>query len=162
MPVIETPRLLLRPLPREHAEALVLGHRPPGVNWAVDYPTDATLVAALMVLTAEAEGRPLGPWTAYQVVVSESGTAVGGCGFVLGPPDRRGDVFVASSIVESERAHGYAEEALRALIEFARTQPDVTRVLAETALTNTDGLRVYVAAGMRCAAAEDDLVVFEA
>src|SRR3954451_11237910 len=143
MPVLETDRLLLRPLPLDVARALVLGHRPPDAPWAPDYPTDSTLVAASMVVTAEAEGRPLEPWTAYQVLLRDTRCAIGGCGFTLGAPDDRGGVLVAASVVDSYKGHGYAPEALRALIAWAREHPEVRRVRAETARTNAEGVRLY-------------------
>jgi len=52
-------------------------------------------------------------------------------------------------------------EAVAALVAWARRQPGVTRVLAETACTNTAALAVYEAAGMRRAGADGDLVFFE-
>lgn len=159
---IDTPRLRIVPLSVEEADAMVHGQRPAGGDWAPDYPTDATLVAAGLVVTAQAEGRELGPWTPYQVRRRADGIAVGGCGFVLGEPDRDGRVQVSFSIVESAQGHGYGAEALSALIAFAKSQPGVTRVLAETAHTNAYGIGVYERAGMRRVGANGQLVFFEA
>jgi len=161
MPVIETPRLTLVPLTLDQADALVHGHRPPAANWADDYPTEGTLVAASMVLAAEAEGRPLGDFTAFQIRRRDTETAIGGCGFVLGPPDPFGHVHIGFSVVPSERGHGYEAEAVEAIVRWARAQPEVTRVMAETACTNLDGIAVYQAAGMRRAGSDGDLVHFE-
>ena len=159
---IDTPRLRLVPLSVHDAAAIVHGQRPLEDRWAPDYPTDATLVAAGLVVTAQAEGRELAPWTAYQIVRRSDGKAVGGCGFVWGEPDRAGNVHVSFSIVDSARGEGYGPEALRAIIAFAKQHPEVTRVLAETAHTNTEGLGVFQEAGMRRAGADDHLVYFEA
>jgi RimJ/RimL family protein N-acetyltransferase len=161
MPVIDTQRLRVAPMPLEVAEALVQGHRPAGVNWPDDYPTDSTLVAASMLYAAEAEGRPLGCWTVYQIVRRSDGRVVGGCGFVSGGPDPRGHVQVAFSVPDSERGQGYAAEAMQALVAWARRQPGVTRVLAETASTNAAAVTVYEAAGMRRAGSDGGLVFFE-
>jgi RimJ/RimL family protein N-acetyltransferase len=162
MPVIDTQRLRITLMPLEMAEALVHGHRPPGVNWPDDYPTDSTLVAASMLCASEAEGRPLGPWGVYQMVRKADGRVVGGLGFLTGGPDQRGHVQVAFSVPASERGQGYGAEAVGALVTWARRQPGVTRVLAETAGTNTAALSVYEAAGMRRAGADGGLVFFEA
>jgi RimJ/RimL family protein N-acetyltransferase len=162
MRAIETPRLILVPLSIETATAMVNGHRPNGVNWARDYPTDSTLVAAGLVLAAEAEGHALTPWGPYQIVVREDGRVVGGCGFVMGGPDLRGHVQIGFSIADSERGEGYATEAVEALIAFAKAQPGVTRVLADTARTNAATIGVFEAAGMRRAGADGELVFFEA
>jgi RimJ/RimL family protein N-acetyltransferase len=162
MPVIDTPRLILRELPLEVAEAIVAGRRPSEARWAPGYPTDSTLVAASIVVTAEAQGSRLGPWTSYQIVLRDTGCAVGGCGFMFGPPDGSGDVQISFSIVEAHKEDGYAAEAVRALIAWAHGQPDVIRVRAETAASNAEGIRVYEAAGMRRAGWDGQLVFFEA
>jgi RimJ/RimL family protein N-acetyltransferase len=159
---IETQRLQLVPLSLDEAFAMVNGHRPVEDRWAADYPTDASLVAAGLVVTAEAEGRELGPFTAYQIVCREDGRAVGGCGFIEGGPDPAGHVHVSFSLVDSARGHGYASEALAAIIAFAKDQPGVTRVLAETAGTNTSRIAVFEDAGMRRAGSDGELVFFEA
>jgi RimJ/RimL family protein N-acetyltransferase len=159
---IDTERLRLVPLSLTEASALVHGRRPAEDRWAPDYPTDSTLVAAGLIVTADAEGRDLGPWTAYQVIRREDGMAVGGCGFTMGEPDLDGHVQVSFSLVDSAHGHGYAAEALRAIIAFAKQQPGVTRVLAETAGTNTPRIAVFERAGMRRAGSDGPLVFFEA
>jgi RimJ/RimL family protein N-acetyltransferase len=159
---IDTPRLRMVPLSLQDAAAMVHGQRPVQDRWAPDYPTDATLVAAGLVVTADAEGRDLRPWTAYQVIRRSDGVAVGGCGFALGGPDVQGRVNISFSIVESACGEGYAIEALTAMIGWAKAQASVTRVLAETAATNTGGISVYERAGMRRAGSDGQLVFFEA
>lgn len=162
MTAIDTPRLQLVPLSLDTATAIVNGHRPENANWAPGYPTDSALVAAGLVLAADAENRPLEPWGAFQIVVRGDRRVVGGCGFVMGPPDARGHVQIGFSIADSERGEGYATEAVAALIAFARSQPGVTRVLADTACTNAGSIRVFEAAGMRRAGSDGELVFFEA
>lgn len=161
-PAIDTPRLRLIPLSRDDAAALIHGERPAHANWAPDYPTDSTLVAAGALLTADAEGRPLDEWTNYQMVVRADGRAIGGCGFVLGGPDAGGHVQITFCIVESARGQGYAAEAVEALVAWAKGQPEVTRVLADTACTNAAAIAVFEQAGMRRAGSDGDLVFFEA
>ena len=138
------------------------GRRPREPRWAPDYPTDSTLVAAGVVVTAAAEGRDLGPFTSYQIIRGEDGIAVGGCGFVFGGPDEQGCVQVSFSLVASAEGHGLAAEAMEALIGFAKGLPGVARVRAETAQTNTAGLEVYEQAGMRLAGWDGELVLLEA
>jgi RimJ/RimL family protein N-acetyltransferase len=159
---IDTPRLRIVPLSLEEATAIVHGERPVEDRWASDYPTDATLVAAGLVVTAEAEGRDLRPWSAYQVIRREDERAVGGCGFPFDGPDPQGRVMISFSIVDSARGEGYAAEALEAMIGWAKRQPGVTRVLAETAATNIRAIHVYERAGMRRAGSDGQLVFFEA
>jgi RimJ/RimL family protein N-acetyltransferase len=158
---IETQRLSLVPLSLADAATLVNGHRPDAARWAEGYPTDGTLVAAGLVVTAEAEGRPLGLWGTYQMIRLQDGVVVGDCGF-LGPPDSQGYVHVAYGVVEEVRSQGYATEALAGLIAWTRTRPEVTRVLADSACTNHPSLRVMENAGMRRAGSDGVLVYFEA
>jgi RimJ/RimL family protein N-acetyltransferase len=157
----QTARLSLVPLSLGDAAAMVNGHRPPRARWAPDYPTEGTLVAAGIVVAAESEGHPLGPWTTYQVSHTEERLVIGDCGF-LAPPDDDGDVHVAYGICASRRGHGYASEALRALVQWAQGQPGVRHVLGDTAVTNESSMRVLEAAGLRRVGADDRLVYYAA
>jgi RimJ/RimL family protein N-acetyltransferase len=161
MDAIETQRLQLVPLSLADAAALVNGHRPEYARWAEGYPTDATLVAAGLVVTAEAEGRPLAPWGTYQMIRREDGLVLGDCGF-HGPPDHHGFVHVGYGVADEARSQGYATEALSGLIAWAQRRAEVTRVLADAACTNHPSLRVMENAGMRRAGSDGDLVYFEA
>jgi len=161
METIETQRLRLVPLSLGDAAAMVNGHRPDAIRWAQGYPTDGTLVAAGLVVTAEAEGRPLGPWTTYQMHRRSDGIVIGDCGF-LGPPDAQGRVQLGYGVCEPERGHGFAVEALIALIAWARSHPEITRVLADTACTNLPSIAVMEAAGMRRAGSDGQIVLYEA
>lgn len=162
MDVIETPRLRLVPLSLEVAEAIVGGLRPPGDEWAPDYPTEATLVAASILVTAERSQQELGPWTAFQVLRRDCDRAIGGCGFALGGPGEDGAVQVTFSIVPSEQGQGFGREAVRAAVAWALRQPGVARVVAETAVTNALGVDVFEGAGMRRTGETSGLVHFEA
>ncbi|HVL94892.1 MAG TPA: GNAT family N-acetyltransferase [Solirubrobacteraceae bacterium] len=161
MDAIDTQRLRLVPLSVTDAHALVNGHRPGADSWADGYPTDGTLVAAGLVVTAHATEGGLGRWGVYQMVRRADGVILGDCGF-LGPPDHRGCVHVGYGLAEPERDHDYAVEALAALVAWARAQPEATRVLADVAPTNLATVRVLEAAGLRRAGADDRLVYYEA
>jgi RimJ/RimL family protein N-acetyltransferase len=158
---ILTPRLRLVALSLGDAAAMVNGHHPEGARWSPGYPTDGTLVAAGIVVTAEAEGRGAGPWVTYQMVRRSDAMVLGDCGFI-GPPDSRGWVHVGYGVAWPERDQGYATEALRGLIEWARGRPEVTKVLADAACTNLPSIRVMENAGMRRAGSDGELVYYEA
>jgi RimJ/RimL family protein N-acetyltransferase len=160
MEPIETQRLRLVPLELPCAAAMVNGHRPLGARWADGYPTDGTLVAAGFVVTAEAEGRPLGPWGVYQIERRSDGLVLGDCGF-LGPPDEHGWVHAGYAVADTLEHRGLAIEAFAALIRWARAQPDCTRVLADAACTNLDAIQVMEGAGMRRAGSDGSLVYYE-
>jgi RimJ/RimL family protein N-acetyltransferase len=160
MEPIETHSLRLVPLDLPDAAAMVNGHRPVGARWADGYPTDATLVAAGLVVTAAAEGRPLAEWGAYQIVRRSDGVVIGDCGF-LGPPDHHGWVHAGHVVVEAETEGDSAVEAFGALIAWAKARPGVTRVMADAACTHHASIRVMEGAGMRRAGSDGQLVYYE-
>lgn len=161
VPTIRTDRLSLMPLSLADAAALVNGHVPEGARWVTGYPTDGTLVAAGFVVTAETEGRDLGPWTTYQIVRVGDGVVVGDCGFI-GPPDESGDAQVGFGIAFGERNRGYASEALRGLIDWARRHSDARRIVADVHPANFDSIAVMENAGMRRTGRDERLVYYEA
>jgi RimJ/RimL family protein N-acetyltransferase len=160
MEPIETQRLRLVPLRLPDAAAMVNGHRPIGARWADGYPTDGTLVAAGFVVTAEAEGRPLGAWGVYQIVRRSDEVVIGDCGF-LGPPDHHGWVHAGFGVTDPQREGTLAVEAFAGLLAWAKEQPDCTRVLADAACTNLVAIRVMEDAGMRRAGSDGSLVYYE-
>jgi RimJ/RimL family protein N-acetyltransferase len=160
MDPIETRHLRLVLLELPYAAAVVNGHRPVGARWADGYPTDGTLVAAGFVVTAEAEGRPLGPWGIYQMVRRSDDVVVGDCGF-LGPPDEHGWVHAGFGISNPREHAPLAVEALAAIVRWAKAQPECTRVMADAACTNHVKIQVLEDAGLRRAGSDGSLVYYE-
>ncbi|MFE9250060.1 GNAT family N-acetyltransferase [Streptomyces sp. NPDC007088] len=140
-----TPRLALHPLtPREAVRLLEGGEAADG-----GYPGSGDLSAARRFLGLCARGcdpRPLG---AYEIRPRERvpGGAVGGIDF-HGPADEHGTVRVGYGLVPAARGHGYASEALRALLELAGRQ-GVRAVEADTDHGNAPSRHVLEAAGLR-------------
>lgn len=76
------------------------------------------------------KSQPPSPWThAFAVMERASGAMVGSCAFKGPPAD--GTVEIAYEIAEEHQGRGYAKEAARALVEFAKAQ-GVALVLAHT------------------------------
>jgi ribosomal-protein-alanine N-acetyltransferase len=92
---------------------------------------------------ASPEAEPYGVWV---VIERSSGTIVGDAGFT-GPPAADETIEVGYSIVADRRGRGYATEAVRALVEWALRQPDVTAVVAGCASDNTPSIRVLERVG---------------
>ena len=157
--VLRTPRLELTPLDLEEARSLVETGHLSGRRNADGYPTDATLVAAGIVVTAACEGRGLGPFTSYLVTRRSDGCVVGDCGFHQ-LPDSEGVVEIGYGIADSARDRGYATEAVEALIGFALLQQGVRRVTAETTAANPASRRVLEKAGLRLLGEHDGLLNF--
>ena len=75
------------------------------------------------------------------------GHVIGDAGF-MGPPDATGAVSVGCAIIDDARGQGYATEALAALLGWAREQPGLTCVLADTTRANVASQRLLERVGM--------------
>ena len=156
-----TRRLLMVQLDVEEAVALVDGRGGNGRPWAPGYPDDGALVAAGLVMTAAQHGQDLGPYGTYEIIRRSDGAVIGAAGF-LGGPDETGAVRVGYGLAESARGHGYATEALKALLQWARGQDGLTCVLADTTRTNVPSQRVMERAGMNRVGEDGELLYYMA
>jgi ribosomal-protein-alanine N-acetyltransferase len=155
-----TPRLRLRPLAPAEMQDLLEGHAVDGQRWAEGYPLDGTLVSVAMQADLVKHAVDRGGFCHYQVLLREEDVVIGDIGFHA-PPDELGEVSVGFGIVPAARRRGYAVEALRGLLGWALTQPEVRTVQADTDLVNLASQRVLLGAGMRLAADEGDRKLYE-
>ena len=86
------------------------------------------------------------PWLVRAGVDDATGEVVGHAGF-HGAPDARGMVEVGYSVDPRLRRRGYARAMLRALIEEARSAPEVTTVRASISPTNVASLATIAGFG---------------
>ncbi|MEU8698875.1 GNAT family N-acetyltransferase [Streptomyces sp. NPDC048680] len=147
MTVLSTPRLLLRPMSASDAEHVAAGRPPDGVRWAAGYPSPGERAAATRLLNTCADTGDPSPFGSYEIRLGEDGPVIGGLGF-HGVPDEDGHVVIGYGLVPSVRGMGYASEALRALLRFARAR-GVACVHGDSDLDNIASQRVMTAAGMR-------------
>jgi ribosomal-protein-alanine N-acetyltransferase len=160
-PRVRTERLELAPLTREEIEALLAGDggRLRTLTGA-SFPRPAApppymadpLPEVLNRLTRRPEEAP---WWNWLMLERETGRAVGSVAFG-GPPDDAGAVLIGYAMYPQFEGHGYATEAVRALIEWAFHQPGVKVVRALAPVWNTPALRVAENVGMRPVAADED------
>lgn len=150
---LETERLVLHPLTGAEARRIIAGER--AAHWADGYPDDGDAQGARRFLAAGA-AQPFG---AYEIRRRDDGRAVGGIAF-HGPADESGAVTVGYGLIPSTRGRGYAAEALRALLVFARDQ-GVATVKGDTDLDNAASQRVMAAAGMQRVNEDDRLAYYE-
>ena len=116
----------------------------PDDAWAPDYPFEGDLAAiGAFLLAADQIGDPR-PFGYYQIRRRADGQAVGGAGF-KGPPND-GTVEVGYGLAPSARGHGYAREALEALMRIA-ADLGVTKIRADTDLDNIASQRTLEKAG---------------
>lgn len=156
---LATARLVLHPLTITEAEHLVAGEPGGSARWASEYPTDGDVFAArrfLDVCAAAGDPRPFG---IFEIRRREDGRAIGGLGF-HGPADADGGVTIGYGLVPAAHGQGYASEALRALLLFARAQ-GATRVRGDADHDNVASHHVMTAAGMRSVGQDERVRYFE-
>ncbi|MCX5398829.1 GNAT family N-acetyltransferase [Streptomyces sp. NBC_00102] len=156
---LATARLLLHPTTVREAERIVAGEPDAGARWAPGYPTAGDVSAATRYLRACADTGDPHPFGNYEIRRREDGRAIGGVGFHA-PADAEGSVTIGYGLVPSERGRGYASEALRGLLLFAREQ-GVTRVKGDADHDNLASQHVMIAAGMRPAGQDERVRYFE-
>jgi RimJ/RimL family protein N-acetyltransferase len=141
---IDTENLVLRPIPREVAAALLDGRVPEGVVFASGYPS---------LFSLEVMDRVAGPRAAeatgpsFFIVRKADDAVVGEIGYNLDASSSTAQV--GYSLVQPCWGRGYATEALRALLAYLRAEVGVRRVVAETLVGHTASRRVMEKAGMR-------------
>jgi [ribosomal protein S5]-alanine N-acetyltransferase len=143
MTEIDAGRLVLRPIGREVARALLDGRAPAGVVLAPGYPSRFSVEVLEMVAgLSPGGGDGFGP---FFMVRKADGAVVGEIGASL----RGATAQVGYTVVEPSWGQGYATEALRALLAHALADPRVGRVVAETLIGHAASRRVMEKAGMR-------------
>jgi RimJ/RimL family protein N-acetyltransferase len=142
---IDAGRLVLRPIGRDVALALLEGRAPQGVVLAPGYPSQFSLEVMELVAGARAaEGSGFGP---LFMVRKANGAVVGEIGASLDGASATAQVGYA--VVEPCWGRGYATEALGALLACLLADAGVRRVVAETLVGHVASRRVLEKAGMR-------------
>ncbi|WP_413752090.1 GNAT family N-acetyltransferase [Streptomyces sp. R-74717] len=143
---LETPRLFLRLMSASDALQVMAGKPGNGARWALGYPSPGEMAAAERFLdTCATTGDP-SPFGSYEIRRRDNGEVIGGLGF-HGAPDENRHVTIGYGLVPSAQGMGYASEALRALLLFARDQ-GVSSVHGDTDLDNLASQHVMTAVGM--------------
>ncbi|MFD3442789.1 GNAT family N-acetyltransferase [Streptomyces sp. NPDC058685] len=152
-----TARLVLHPMSPGDAVRLLAGEPDGSTRWAPGYPTDGDMAGARRFLDVCASTGDPQPFGAYEIRLRENREAIGGAGF-HGPADHSGSVTIGYGLIPSAQGKGYASEALRALLAFARAR-GITCVRGDTDRDNIASQRVLTAAGME-QFAEDELLKY--
>jgi RimJ/RimL family protein N-acetyltransferase len=154
-----TARLVLHPMTFSEAERVVAGESGTGARWAPGYPADGEVLAAKRLLRTCAETGDPRPFGNYEIRRREDGQAIGGVGFHA-PADKNGSVTIGFGLIPSARGKGYASEALRGLLLFARAH-GVTCVKGDADHDNTASQHVMTAAGMQPTGQDERFRYFE-
>jgi RimJ/RimL family protein N-acetyltransferase len=138
--------VVLEPISREAADAILAGRAAAGLAFADGYPTEFTEGSAQAV---GAEGG-VGPFfvidAGEQVVVGEIGAA-----FV-----EPGTAEIGYAIVGPREGRGYATAAVEAVVRRLRHDPAAERAIAHTPLDRPASARVLEKAGFGCAGIVED------
>lgn len=96
------------------------------------------------------------PWTcAFSIDDAATKVALGTCAF-KSPPDSEGAVEIAYGIEDPYQGRGFATEAARALVNYARCSEKVQIVRAHTKVENIASQRVLAKAGFSYMGLHDD------
>ena len=120
--VLETPRLLLTPwTPQDAPEAARLYGDPAVVRWLSPAMTPVPDVASMELVLeqwAQEHARLTPPAGRWAVRARDDGRLVGGIVLLPLPPDAE-DSEIGYALLPTERGHGFASEAARALVRWA-------------------------------------------
>lgn len=153
-----TARLILHPMNADEAARVVAREPGEGDRWAPGYPDDVDVEGARHYLGHCAKTGDPQPFGCYEIRRRADGHAIGGLGFNR-PPDVSG-VPIGYGLIPSARGNGYASEALRELLRFARSR-GITRVRGDADHGNVASQHVMAAVGMRFAGADDTVKYYE-
>jgi RimJ/RimL family protein N-acetyltransferase len=160
-PMVRTERLDLFPLELAAVDALLSGdgeglERLTGAVFPRPAAPPPYMAEALPVVRERLRAVPEeAPWWNWLIVERESGRAAGSVAFG-GVPDTAGAVLIGYAMYPEFEGHGYATEAVRAMIGWAFHQPGVKLVRALAPVWNTPALRVAENVGMHPVAADED------
>jgi [ribosomal protein S5]-alanine N-acetyltransferase len=87
-------------------------------------------------------------WGAWALIHTADQVVVGDLGF-WGMPNQEGVTEIYYEIVAEYRNHGYATEAVKALVDWAIAQPQVTRIFAQCHVANVASIRILETIGMQ-------------
>ena len=158
---LRTTRLEIAPLPGEAIEALLQGDadRLRALTGA-EFPQPITpppyMAESLPVVLARLRRHPAeSEWWNWLVMSRETRQALGSIA-LGGKPDASGAVLIGYAMYPGLEGHGYATEAVRALVEWVFDQPGVRTVRALAPVWNTPAVHVAEKVGMRPVASDED------
>ena len=158
MTELRTPRLCLHAIDTAEGERIVGRRAAAGDAWAEDFPFDGDVIGVTAFLCATAAHGDQRPFGHYRITRTADGKAIGGIGFKGRPDDRC--VEVGYGLVPSARGHGYAAEALVALLAVAADH-GLSRVVADTTGDNVASQRTLERAGFRLIGTNGELNLYE-
>jgi [ribosomal protein S5]-alanine N-acetyltransferase len=160
-PTVHTARLDITPLSAEAIEALLQGDAEElraltGAAFDPPVAPPPYMADSLPVVRDRLRAHPEDSgWWNWLVMRQDSREAVGSVAFA-GMPDETGAVLIGYAMYPAREGHGYATEAVRAMMEWAFAQPGVKVVRALAPVWNTPAVHVAEKVGMRPVASDED------
>ena len=160
---IESEHLVLAPIPRADALALLAGREVPTLVAGCGWPTADTLGGLALEVTqavASHETDDTGDTanhTGWFVVLRSSGAVIGDCGW-LGGPNADGTAEIGYGLAAPYRGRGYGTEAVGALVSWCRRQPGVRRLVADVLPANAASRRLLASLSFQQAEPNGDHV----
>jgi ribosomal-protein-alanine N-acetyltransferase len=158
---VHTPRLELTPLHANAIQALLTGDakrlsKLTGAAFPEPIAPPPYMAESLPVVSTRLQQAPdEAPWWNWLAVEQTNGQAVGSVAFG-GKPDPAGAVLIGYAMYPGYEGRGFATEAVRAMMEWAFTQPGVRTVRALAPVWNTPAVHVAEKVGMRPVASDED------
>ncbi len=138
--LIETQRLLLRPLTSADVDAIVQIWTDPDVTRYMGGPRDPEKVRATLTEDARANPPPL--FDLQPVVEKATGIVIGDCGIIEKTVDDRAEHEVVYVLAKSAWGKGYATEIAQAIRDHAFEQMGLQRIIALIDAENVASRRV--------------------
>lgn len=160
-PTLRTQRLELLPLSGDAIDALLAGDRArlrsiTNAEFPLPVAPPPYMAGSLPVVQSRLRSSPgEARWWNWLVVRQDNREAVGSVAFG-GRPDAAGAVLVGYALYPSREGKGYATEAVRAMVDWAFTQPGVRIVRALAPVWNTPAVHVAEKVGMRPVGSYED------
>jgi len=155
---LQTARLCLHAIDAAEGERIVGRRAAAGDVWAEDFPFDGDVLGVTAFLAATAAHGDQRPFGHYRITRTADGKAIGGIGFKGQPNDGCGEI--GYGLAPSARGHGYAAEAVVALL-YVAADHGLNRVVADTTGDNVASQRTLERAGFRRAGTNGDLYLYE-
>jgi ribosomal-protein-alanine N-acetyltransferase len=158
---VRTSRLEITPLSPDAIEALLQGESGrlralTRANFPEPVAPPPYMADSLPVVRERLRSDPSeAPWWNWLIVREDNREAVGSVAFG-GMPDSAGAVLIGYAMYPGREGHGYATEAVRAMVDWAFAQPGVRVVRALAPVWNTPAVHVAEKVGMRPVASDED------
>ncbi len=158
MPDVLTPRLRLHPINVAEAARIFARAAGPADSWVDDFPFEGDIAAVGAFLRNTAAHGQQQPFGYYLITRLSDDKAIGGVGFK--GQLQAGGVEIGYGLARSARGHGYAAEAIVALLTIC-VDHGLTRVIADTTADNIASQRSLTRAGFRLTRTDDKIHYYE-